>query len=71
MPVVGRQDKVPTNSCRMNEDQRFCYIFESFFASELENLGRGKSKRNDLLTFLFTVPHGSGKPQSMQKIGGE
>lgn len=36
----------PTNSCRTNEAQRFCYIFESF--SELENLGRGRSEINDL-----------------------
>lgn len=40
--------KFPTYSCRMNEAQRFCYIFESFSVSELENLGRSSSERNDL-----------------------
>lgn len=38
--------RFPTNFCGTSEAQRFCYIFESF--SELENLGRGRSRRNDL-----------------------
>jgi len=40
--------KFPTNSCTTNEAQRFCYIFESFSVSELENMGRGRSSGNDL-----------------------
>lgn len=63
--------RFPTNSCRMNEAQRFCYIFQSFSVSELENVGRGRSKRNDLAAFLLVVPHGSEKPQSTQKTWGQ
>jgi len=52
---------------------RFFYVFEPFAVSVLENLGRGRSEGMTLMTFLLTVPHGSGKPQSTQrkKGGGE
>lgn len=60
--------KFPTNSCRTNEAQRFCYIFESFSVSDLKTWAGVDPKEMTLLTFLLTVPHGSRKPESMQKL---